>query len=115
MFLAAIGTSGAIAALLAQQPIRQAFTALSLNVSKIIRKGDLIELEGVYGQGRLLRYEPAAKTWVPTESEGGLRPAEDAAQRNWDAMMADFIADIRGEPHQTYLTFHDGWFYQHVI
>lgn len=48
-FLTGIGTSGAIAALVAQQPIRQAFTALSLNLNKKIKRGDLIEIDGHLG------------------------------------------------------------------
>ncbi len=48
-FLTTIGTSGAIAAFLAQQPIRQAFTALSLNLNKTIRPNHLIEIDGKVG------------------------------------------------------------------
>ena len=49
-FLAAVGTSGAIAAFLAQEPIKQAFTALSLNINKKIRRGDIIEIDGYLGE-----------------------------------------------------------------
>jgi small-conductance mechanosensitive channel/CRP-like cAMP-binding protein len=48
-FLATTGAGGAIGALLAQQPIKQAFTALSLNINKPIRKGDFIEMDGLAG------------------------------------------------------------------
>jgi small-conductance mechanosensitive channel len=49
-FLATVGTSGAVAAFLAQEPIKQAFTALSLNITKRIRKGDFIEINGHRGR-----------------------------------------------------------------
>ncbi len=48
-FLATVGTSGAVAAFLAQEPIKQAFTALSLNITKRVKKGDFIELNGYQG------------------------------------------------------------------
>lgn len=33
----------------------------------------------------------------------------------WAMAAQDFVADIRGEPHQPYLTFRDGWRFQEVI
>lgn len=33
----------------------------------------------------------------------------------WCALARDYVADIRGEPHQPYLTFRDGWRYQLAI
>lgn len=48
-FLATVGTSGAVAAFLAQEPIKQAFTALSLNITKRVKRGDFIELNGYQG------------------------------------------------------------------
>ncbi|MDX2302612.1 MAG: mechanosensitive ion channel family protein [Microscillaceae bacterium] len=49
-FLAAVGTSGAIGAFLAQEPIKQAFTALSLNITKKVKKGDIIQINGFLGE-----------------------------------------------------------------
>jgi CRP-like cAMP-binding protein len=43
-FLTITGTSGVMAGLFAQQPIKKALTALSLNINKAIRKGDFIEV-----------------------------------------------------------------------
>lgn len=43
-FLASVGVSGSVAAFLGQQPVKQAFTALSLNINKQVRKGDYIQL-----------------------------------------------------------------------
>ena len=39
---------------------------------------------------------------------------EDMANK-WAALARDFVADIRGEPHEPYLTFRDGWRYQEAI
>lgn len=39
----------------------------------------------------------------------------DEFQNKWCALVRDFIADIRGEPHGAYLTFRDGWRYQLAI
>jgi predicted dehydrogenase len=39
----------------------------------------------------------------------------DDVQNKWAALARDFVADIRGEPHEPYLTFRDGWRYQEAI
>jgi predicted dehydrogenase len=39
----------------------------------------------------------------------------DDVQNKWAALARDFVADIRGEPHEPYLTFFDGWRYQEAI
>ncbi len=39
----------------------------------------------------------------------------DDIQNKWAALARDFVADIRGEPHEPYLTFRDGWRYQEAI
>ena len=39
----------------------------------------------------------------------------DDVQNKWAALALDFVADIHGEPHEPYLTFHDGWRYQEAI
>ncbi len=33
-------------------------------------------------------------------------------QQKWNALARDFVADIRGQTHASYLTFRDGWRYQ---
>ena len=35
--------------------------------------------------------------------------------QNWAALARDFVADVRGEPHQAYPTLRDGWRLQEVI
>jgi hypothetical protein len=39
----------------------------------------------------------------------------DDATNTWTALAADFVADVRGESHQPYLTFRDGWRFQEAI
>ena len=36
-------------------------------------------------------------------------------QSRWDALASDFVADVRGEQHEPYPTFLDGWQYQVAI
>ena len=36
-------------------------------------------------------------------------------QSRWNALARDFVADVRGEPHEAYPTFLDGWRYQVAI
>lgn len=36
-------------------------------------------------------------------------------QDRWNALVRDFVADVRGEPHEPYPTFLDGWKYQVAI
>jgi hypothetical protein len=34
---------------------------------------------------------------------------------HWATLARDFVADVRGQDHQPYLTFADGWRYQEAI
>lgn len=47
--LVGMGTSGAIGALVAKEPLQKAFTALSLNINKLLKKGDIIQVGGITG------------------------------------------------------------------
>jgi len=40
---------------------------------------------------------------------------DDVLIVQWAALAREFVADIRAQPHQPYLTFHDGWRYQEAI
>lgn len=42
-------------------------------------------------------------------------PLETDTQRKWAALARDFVADVRGEPHQAYLTFRDGWRFEEAV
>lgn len=44
-----------------------------------------------------------------------LKNREDDCQNKWAALVREFIADVRNEPHEPYLTFQDGWRYQEAI
>lgn len=48
--LVGMGTSGAVGALVAREPLQKAFTALSLNISKWLKKGDVIQVAGITGK-----------------------------------------------------------------
>ncbi|NJL11565.1 MAG: mechanosensitive ion channel [Microscillaceae bacterium] len=63
-FLTTLGTSGAIAAFLGQEPIKQAFTALSLNINKNIRKGDRVEVMGHSGIVREIGWKSIKLTTI---------------------------------------------------
>lgn len=39
----------------------------------------------------------------------------DEFQRKWTALARDFVGDLTGQPHGTYLTFHDGWRFQETF
>jgi predicted dehydrogenase len=52
---------------------------------------------------------------VPQRLVDALPQVGDDVQNKWVALVQDFVADIRGEPHNPYLTFRDGWRYQEVI
>lgn len=46
---------------------------------------------------------------VPERLLAALPQVGDDEQNKWCALLQDFVADIRGEQHQPYLTFRDGW------
>ncbi len=49
-FLAGLGATGAVGAFMSKEPVKQAFTALSLNINKQIKKGDVIEMDSYLGE-----------------------------------------------------------------
>ncbi len=52
---------------------------------------------------------------VPQNLIDDLPQISDEIQNKWTALVRDFLADIKGDPHEPYLTFHDGWRYQIAI
>ncbi|MYF98353.1 Gfo/Idh/MocA family oxidoreductase [Candidatus Poribacteria bacterium] len=52
---------------------------------------------------------------VPQELQDDLPQIGDEIQNKWTALVRDFLADIQDQPHEPYLTFHDGWRYQIAI
>jgi predicted dehydrogenase len=84
--------------------------------------------EGTLRAKGLLSFEQI-RHWTGSDQEPALLPApqrlrdalphlegtDDDVYRKWAALALDFVADIRGEVHAPYLTFHDGWRYQVAI
>ena len=52
---------------------------------------------------------------VPQRLRDALPAIGEDTENKWAVLARDFVADVRGEPHQPYLTFHDGWRYQVAI
>ena len=52
---------------------------------------------------------------VPPRLMDRLPDVGDEFQNKWCALARDFVADVRGEPHEPYLTFRDGWRYQAAV
>ncbi len=52
---------------------------------------------------------------VPQEIVASLPDLGDEVDSRWAALFRDFVADIRGEAYEPYLTFQDGWRYQEII
>lgn len=52
---------------------------------------------------------------IPQRLIDALPALGDDTENKWAALARDFVADVRGESHQPYLTFHDGWRYQVAI
>ncbi|CAN5839943.1 Gfo/Idh/MocA family oxidoreductase [soil metagenome] len=80
-------------------------------------KGTL-HTEGAYMQGAMFLCTDG-DTWdevaVPDAIRAALPPEPDHSQRNWDQLVREFVADLRGEGNANYQTFRDGWIYQEVI
>jgi predicted dehydrogenase len=52
---------------------------------------------------------------IPPRLTATVPQVGDRVQNHWTALAQDFVRDIRGETHEPYLTFRDGWRYQEVI
>src|SRR5205085_12048845 len=46
---------------------------------------------------------------LPQRVIDSLPQVEDIAQRDWNQLFRDFVADVRGEQFAAYPTFRDGW------
>lgn len=76
-------------------------------------------IEEAYGQGDVWwKRKSRESAWerVPLPEEIRLWAPEISpnAERNWTALIREFVADIEGRDHESYLTFADGWRYQVV-
>lgn len=78
-----------------------------------------IHIEGHYGQGPLYYSAAHQSEWqqlpLPEHISHAQPDIADDTQRNWTILAQKFAADIRGETHDKYQTFKDGWIYQEVI
>lgn len=52
---------------------------------------------------------------VPDEIMQRLPQIAHGLHRDWAALAHEFVADIRGEAHEPYPTFRQGWIYQEII
>jgi predicted dehydrogenase len=81
------------------------------------REGSLY-IPGAYAQGTA-HLKRRGESWrelpVPADILERLPDIENDAQRNWTALAAEFVKDVRGQEHEPYLTFRDGWVFQQVI
>jgi predicted dehydrogenase len=86
--------------------------------------GTLIAEGGLYFRVFRLRAPDAEREalLVPQRLLDALPPVSDkvspafgAVENKWAALAREFVADIRGEPRQPYLTFRDGWRHQEAI
>jgi predicted dehydrogenase len=68
---------------------------------------------------RIHHYSRGREAWeempVPQELIDALPHIEDHAQRDWNQLFREFVADIRGDGYAGYPTFHDGWVAAEVI
>lgn len=76
-------------------------------------------IEGAYAQGPLyFRERKRGAPWqplnLPDAIQRWLPKVDPDAERNWTALLREFIADIVGRPFEPYLTFEDGLRYQKV-
>lgn len=80
--------------------------------------GELIGY-GLLGLNRLMHVlhgeGEATEHPVPDRFVAALPAIESHVQAKWTALVRDFVADIRNEPHASYPTFRDGWRYQVAI
>ncbi len=76
-----------------------------------------IHIEGHYGHGPLHLYKDGAWQIVPIPDHimRDQPEIDEPTQRNWNILMREFVADIRGESHEPYQTFEDGWHYQEIV
>ena len=94
---------------------------VSTGINGIRLYGDkgTLATEGTFYLNKILLYnnnsEEARELKVPQRLKDQLPQIGDFVQNRWCALARDFLADIKGQDHQPYLTFRDGWRYQLAI
>jgi len=51
---------------------------------------------------------------IPPRIYQSLPPLANELHRDWASLAREFVADVRGEPHQPYPTFRQGWINQEI-
>jgi len=114
------------AALVPDAPLVQVYVGINMMTSRVAPNNGwyfygeqgMLVAEGVTPTAVFRRDDAAAQgepLAVPPHLVAALPKVGDDFQNKWAALAGDFVADIRGEPHNPYLTFRDGWRYQEVI
>lgn len=78
----------------------------------------LIHIDGAYASGDLWTCGmDGVKKSISTPQHilDSVPQIENQPLRNWTHLAREFVKDIRGEEHEPYLTFEDGWIFQEVI
>ena len=77
-------------------------------------KGTLVLADGSESEG-LQHCDLGRGSWEElTIPRSDAHPA-DRVQRDWNRLVEQFAADIRGESHSGYPTFYDGWVAAEII
>jgi predicted dehydrogenase len=74
-------------------------------------------IEEAYGQGpvHLKRGNEWEQQPLPPDIAAAVPKLDGNAERNWASLAREFVKDLNGEPHESYLTFRDGWIFQEAI
>ncbi len=61
----------------------------------------------------------ASEEWhdepVPERILESLPRIANGLHRDWATLAREFVADIRGQPHEPYPTFRQGWIFQEIV
>jgi predicted dehydrogenase len=76
-------------------------------------------LTGPNSPDHIQYFDPHKQEWreepIPQEIIESLPEVEDIAQRNWNQLFREFVADVRGEGYMGYPTFREGWIDGEII
>jgi predicted dehydrogenase len=78
-----------------------------------------LHLVGFHEPEQIQHFDVERQSWddipVPQSVLDSLPQEADATQRDWNQLVREFVADIRGEGYAGYPTFHDGWLANEII
>ena len=91
----------------------------SANGIRIYGDKGTLTTEGTFNLDKISLYvngaDKSEELKVPQRLKDQVPTIGDFVQNRWCALASDFLADIQGKQHRTYLTFRDGWRYQLAI